>query len=206
MTFQPGQSGNPSGYKGNRLTNRHKFHREVFEKLEGLGHKDALLTLSEIQNDPAKEDGIRVAAASALAPFAHPKLQSLPVPRFITTPFEIPEFHTITDASSFLARIPVLVARGELDIDFGKELSAMASAWIEAKKSSEFEMRLTIVEQAMDLAPQNGTMAVVGGLPHLPGTDIIMPDTTNGHHLPAPDASADKPPLTPGPSEPEPDP
>jgi hypothetical protein len=56
----------------------------------------------------------------------------------------------------------------------------MASAWIEAKKASEFEQRLVLVEKAMDLAPRNGT-TVVGGLPTLPGTNIVMPGDSPTH-------------------------
>jgi hypothetical protein len=72
MVFQPGQSGNPGGYTGPR----ERYRREVYKIIEGLGHKDVLVTLSTIQNDDGKEDGIRVAAASALAPYVHPKSPS----------------------------------------------------------------------------------------------------------------------------------
>ena len=72
MVFQPGQSGNPGGYTGPR----ERYRRDVYKIIEGLGHKDVLVTLSTIQNDDSKEDGIRVAAASALAPYVHPKSPS----------------------------------------------------------------------------------------------------------------------------------
>jgi hypothetical protein len=80
----------------------------------------------------------------------------------------------------------VLVARGELDIDFGKELSAMASNWIEAKRASEFEERLTIVEQAINQNIQVNGHVVVGGLPTIPGCEgVLMPGMsatpTNAH-------------------------
>src|SRR5262245_37290031 len=118
MVFQPGQSGNPSGYKGGRRMH----NREAFDEIKNRGYRDPLLTLAKIQHE-SENEGIRASAAAALAPYTHPKLQSLPVPRFITTPFEVPEFHTVQDAEHFLARIPVLVATGQLDLDFGKELS-----------------------------------------------------------------------------------
>ena len=173
-TFEPGQSGNPQGYKAR---NRRRGNAEIFNEIKNRGYLDPLLTLAKIQHESPNE-GIRASAAASLAPYTHPKLQSLPVPRYITTPFEVPEFQTITDASTFLAKIPVLVARGELDIDFGKELSAMASNWIEAKKASEFEERLTIIEQTITSNTSginHDRMAVVGGLPTLPGTNIVMP-------------------------------
>jgi hypothetical protein len=79
MTFQPGQSGNSAGYDGPRS----RRHRAVIEKIKGMGHEDCLVTLSTIQNDEKNDIGFRIAAANALAPYAHPKLQSIPVPRFI---------------------------------------------------------------------------------------------------------------------------
>ena len=79
MTWNPGQSGNPNGYKGPR----DRARREVFERIHGLQHLDALETLSTIQNDSNTDPSIRVAAASALAPYCHPKMQSTPTPRFI---------------------------------------------------------------------------------------------------------------------------
>jgi hypothetical protein len=61
MTWEPGKSGNPNGYKGPR----DRARREVFERIRGLEHLDALETLSTIQNDPNTDPNIRVAAASA---------------------------------------------------------------------------------------------------------------------------------------------
>jgi hypothetical protein len=69
MPWIPGQSGNPNGYQGPRNGTRHKIHREVLERIQGLGHTDALITLSEIQNDQKNELALRVSAATALAPF-----------------------------------------------------------------------------------------------------------------------------------------
>src|SRR5262245_24004324 len=146
MVFQPGVSGNPNGSKGRP---RQRRNAEVFDAIKSSGYLDPLITLAKIQHE-SENEGIRASAAASLAPYCHPKLQSLPVPRFITTPFEIPEFHTIQDASSFLARIPALVASGQLDLDFGKELAAMAHAWIDAKKTSEFEERLVVIEQSLE--------------------------------------------------------
>jgi hypothetical protein len=195
MVFQPGVSGNPKGYSGPRL----RRHRAIFEEIKKLGHKDALMTLSTIQNDDNNETSIRVAAAAALAPFAHPKMAALPTPRYIEHPLTLPEFSTIEEAERVLARIPTLFAKGELDSQSSTELTQMLQAWIQAKQSSEFEQRLMLVERTLELTPATMT-AVVGGLPRLPGTDVIMPSATNGHALPAPD---DKPPLTGG-SEPDP--
>jgi hypothetical protein len=196
MTFQPGQSGNPNGYAGPRI----RRHREILEHIKSLGHRDCLVTLSTIQNNDETEPGLRIAAAAALAPFAHPKLQAIPVAYYIEHPVDIPQFRTISEAADYLAKIPSLYASGQLDAASSDRLSAQITNWIEAKKASEFEERLTIVEQNLNLS--QSTRPVNGGLPSLPGTDVIMP---NGRAipsaLPAPD---DKPPIN-G-HDPDPDP
>jgi hypothetical protein len=181
MVWQPGQSGNPAGYNGNRnYTNRHKLHREVFEQIKGLGHKDALLTLSEIQNDPNKDDGLRVVAATALAPFQHPKLQALPTPRYIATPIDVPDFQTVEDATKFLARIPVLIARGELDLDFADSITKGIVAYIQSQHS-----QTSLELKASDGLTGEQTIRIEGGMPALPGTNITMPqlDGNNGYRL-----------------------
>src|SRR6516165_1826044 len=117
MVWQPGKSGNPNGYKGPR----DRARREVFERIQALKHADALETLSSIQNDPNTDTAYRVAAASALAPYMHPKLQSTPTPRYVELQIDVPEFTHVSDAEAFLAKIALLVARGHLDIQQGQE-------------------------------------------------------------------------------------
>src|SRR6516225_5352566 len=107
MVWAPGQSGNPNGYSGPRVRRRH----EVFDIIKGLGHKDALETLSYLQHNEQIEPGLRIAAAAALAPYCHPKMQATPTPRFIDLQIDIPEFTHVSDAGNFLARIALLCAR-----------------------------------------------------------------------------------------------
>ena len=64
MPREPGKSGNPNGYKGPR----DRARREVFEKIKGLGHLDAIEILSTIANDQNAELGYRVAASSPGGP------------------------------------------------------------------------------------------------------------------------------------------
>jgi hypothetical protein len=170
--FQPGQSGNPFG---NKNASRRSRNAVVFDEIINRGYLDPLLTLAKIQHE-SENEGIRASAAASLAPYTHPKLQSLPVPRFNPTPIDIPEFQTISDAERFLAKIAVLTARGELDFQSALELTTIAKTWIDSKATSEIEQRLLVIEQTIDL-PTNGHRhaAVTGGLPRLPGTDVIMP-------------------------------
>jgi hypothetical protein len=171
MTWEPGKSGNPNGYKGPR----DRARREVFERIRGLEHLDALETLSTIQNDPNTDPCIRVAAASALAPYCHPKMQSTPTPRFIDLQLDVPEFTHVSDAENFLAKIALLVARGHLDIQSGQELSALVKTWIDTQYArDELNYKISPPET------RDQTIRIEGGLPALPGTSITMP-VLNGH-------------------------
>jgi len=180
MPWAPGQSGNPAGYHGSRRWR----HREVFEEIKKLGYTDALITLARIQHESTV---LRVAAAAALAPYSHPKLQALSTPRFIENPIEVPEFTHVSDAEAFLAQIATLVARGELDIQSGLELSTLTKNWIDSK-NNHTELDLKAVNAGATDTEQ--VIRVEGGLPPLPGTSVVMPvldgkPVTNGHTLAA---------------------
>jgi hypothetical protein len=172
MTWQPGQSGNPKGYNaGSRDRNR----RAVFERLKELGHKDPLEILGTIANDEKEDPGIRVAAASAQVPYLHPKLQSIPVPRFITLEIEIPEISHVSEAESFLIKIAALVAGGQLDVLSGQEIFGLIKPWIDTQYAKdELNFKISPPET------RDTTIRVEGGLPALPGTQIDMP-VLNGH-------------------------
>ena len=156
MPWVPGQSGNPAGYHGSRRWR----HREVFEEIKKLGYTDALITLARIQHE-SQDDSLRVAAAAALAPYAHPKLQALPTPRYIECQIEVPEFTHLSDAESFLAKIAALVARGELDIQTGLELSTLAKNWIDSQYARE---ELAIKQYNAGSAEHEQTIRIEGGL------------------------------------------
>src|SRR6516162_1407785 len=184
MTFQPGQSGNPKGYSGPRNRRRH----EVFQIIKDLGHKFALVTLSTLAHE-SQDEGIKMAAAAALAPYCHPKLQATPTPRFVENPIDVADFVRVSDAESFLARLPVLVARGELDFQSAQELCAMTSLWINSQYQRE---ELAIKQYNAGSTEHEQTIRIEGGLPALPGTNVTMPmldghaTNGNGHALAAP--------------------
>jgi hypothetical protein len=177
MPWSPGQSGNPKGYSGPRNRRRH----EVFEIIKNLDHKDALETLSYLQHNEQIDPGLRIAAASALAPYCHPKMQSTPTPRFIELQLDVPEFTHVSDAEAFLAKIALLCARGHLDIQSAQELSALVKTWIDTQYAKEeLQYKISPPEQ------RDTVIRVEGGLPALPGTNITMPvldhgPVTNGH-------------------------
>src|SRR5262249_52277967 len=173
MVWAPGQSGNPNGYKGPRERRR----KEVFDIIKNLGHKDALETLSYLQHNEQIDPGLRIAAAAALAPYCHPKMQATPTPRFIDNPIDVPHFDRISDAETFLGKLPVLVARGELDFQSAQDLATMTVLWINSQYARE---ELQIKQYNAGAGDHEQVIRVEGGLPRLPGSDVIMP-VLDGH-------------------------
>ena len=87
--------------------------KEISQQIIAAGNKDPLLTLSEIQATD-QDSAVRATAANMLATYLHSKLHAVPAPRYIEHPIDVPDFTSVEIAKNFLARIPVLVARGEL--------------------------------------------------------------------------------------------
>jgi hypothetical protein len=145
------------------------------EEIKGLGHKDALLVLSTIANDESADIAYRVTAASSLAPFQHPKLASLPTPRYIDEPIQLPEPTTIEQANKNIAYISNLKAQGLIDLDFANSLIA-DNTTIANNLIAEEELKFKISPPS----ERDQTITIEGGLPALPGTNITMP-VLNGH-------------------------
>jgi hypothetical protein len=183
-SFVNGQIGNPNGRP---LGSRNRRTKEIIDLIIKSENKDPLLTLSEISStDP--DSAIRATAANMLAPYMHSKMQSTPAPRFIEDSLEVPEFTHLSDAESFLAKIAALVARGELDIQTGLELSTLAKNWLDAQYLRE---ELAIKQINAEGGPRDQTIRIEGGLPQLPGTNVTMPvldhgPVTNSHALEPP--------------------
>src|SRR6516162_634281 len=120
MTFEPGKSGNPNGYKGPR----DRARRQVFEMIEGLGLIDSLQILCTIANDVNTDPSIRVAAAAASVNHFHPKLQSVPTPRFIEESIQLPfpEPKTLEQANANIAYLSAHKAQGLISIDSADSL------------------------------------------------------------------------------------
>ena len=185
-SFVNGQIGNPNGRP---MGSRNRRTKEIIQQIIESNNKDPLLTLSEISsNDP--DSAIRATAANMLAPYMHSKMQSTPAPRFVEEACDIPEFTHPSDAEGFLAKIAALVARGELDIQTGLELSTLAKTWIDAQYSRE---ELAIKQYNAGSTEQEQTIRIEGGLPALPGTNVTMPVLDHG---PATKGHASEPPAS----------
>src|SRR5262249_12111378 len=105
---------------------------------------------------------------------------SIPAPRYIDEPIQLPEPQTIEQANRNIACISNLKAQGLIDLDFANSLIA-DNTTIANNLIAEEELKFKISPPET----RDTTITVVGGLPQLPGTNITMPMldglATNGH-------------------------
>jgi hypothetical protein len=149
--WKPGVSGNPGGRPAG---SRNIRTQEVLDLIRAQGHKDPLVTLSELQNS-SDDDGIRATAANMLAPYLHSKLAAKPQPPdpvYVEQAINLPRPTTIKQAYENIALL------------------------------TEY----ALIDEAKLLAAQGGSpeqvIRIEGGMPVLPGTNIIMPEL-NGHEI-----------------------
>jgi hypothetical protein len=181
-TWTPGVSGNPNGRpRGSRNIRT----TEIVNQIIKSGNKDPLVTLSELQANSADE-AIRATAANMLAPFLHSKLTATPAPRFIETEITLPPLDSLENAVQSIAIIEAAVAENRLDVQSANDLIGMINAFIAGKnvmEIAELQERLTAIESAIAASPASAQVVhVEGGMPPLPGTDVIMPQI-NGTNI-----------------------
>ena len=184
MTFQPGHTFSP----GRRHGSRNKRTAEIFNRLENRGDLDPADLLSSIVTNNEEPKELRIQAVGLLMPYKYSKCGTAPVQVYIDVPIECPTFERISDAERFLARVAALVAAGQLDIQAGQNLSALAKAWLDSQYLRE---ELAIKQYSAGTTEHEQRIVVTGGLPALPGSDVIMPTlehgpVTNGRALEAP--------------------
>ena len=79
---------------------------------------------------------------------------------------------------STIAKISALAASGKIALKDATELVSINKTFVDALTASELEQRVTELENSRN--SENAPVHVVGGLPPLPGTEIIgipRPDT-----------------------------
>src|SRR5262249_26496700 len=156
------------------------------QRLKDRGDTDPAEFCSSIVSNPQEPTELRLAASNYLLPYLYSKRGALPPPRYVDLQIDVNEFTHVSDAENFLAKIALLVSREYLDIKSGQELSALVKAWIDVQYAKdELQYKISPPEQ------RDQVIRVEGGLPPLPGSDVIMPTlehgpVTNGHALEAP--------------------
>lgn len=167
MVWVAGESGNPAGRKPGA---RNRRTQEILDLIAGRGDKDPLDFLSEYIKS-GQDDNLKVAAANILAPYKHSKCGATPPLRFIEEPVELPRPMTLEQANANIAYISELKALGKIDLDFANSLIA-DNRTIADNIIAEEELKLKLTA-AGGGAEQR--ILIEGGLPDLPGTDVIMP-------------------------------
>jgi hypothetical protein len=181
--FKPGQVANPNGRP---VGSRNKRTKEIIQQIMASGDKDPLLTLSELQAT-AQDESIRATAANMLAPYLHGKVVSRQ-PKYIEpeAPLDLPKLDSLANAVESIARIKSALLEGKLSTDDAQQLIAVDQAYISGLNLLEIESlqeRLLVLEQSIAAQPASSqTVAVVGGMPALPGTNITMPQL-NGREV-----------------------
>jgi hypothetical protein len=140
--------------------------------------RDPLVALAEIV-DTSTVPEHRMTASSILAPYPHSKRGTIPAPRYVEDAITVPEFVSIQEAQNFLADIARRSGSGELELQSATDISNLVKNWI-LSVTAQDELQLKISKENPQ-GPQE--IHITGGLPSLPGTDVIMSQepTLNGH-------------------------
>src|SRR6516165_9069368 len=165
MTFQPGHKLSP----GRRHGSRNKRTEEIFSRLEDRGDLDPADLLSSIVTNNEEPKELRIQAAGLLMPYKYGKHGSIPTPRYIDDPIQLPEPVTIEQANRNIAYISNLKAQGLIDLDFANSLIAdnttIANNLIARE---ELKFKLYPPEQ------QDQRIVIQGGLPVMPGLEGVV--------------------------------
>jgi hypothetical protein len=199
MTFQAGAEstrgpGRPPGSRNRRT-------QEILDLIKARGDKDPLEVLSDIASNSTNPDH-RISASNSLAPYLHSKRGTSVAPRYVDDPIQVPNFTTIQEAQNFLADIARRSGSGELELQSANDISNLVKNWIlSITAQDEYQLKLQAQGGGADT-----TIRITGGLPPLPGSNIIgmggeessprLNGHTNGHGPVIEHANADPPALT----------
>jgi hypothetical protein len=173
--YRPGESGNPNGRPPGAVNKRSE---ELARRLRERGDKDPADFLSGIVTNEQEPKELRVAAANYLLPYLYSKRGSRPEapdPVFIEHQVKLQPAKTIPQARDNIIYLTELKALGQIDQVWGDNLIA-----------DQYKILSALVDEAK-IAIQGGEqgdsrIVITGGLPDLPGTNIIHPQI-NGHDL-----------------------
>jgi hypothetical protein len=187
--FQKGVAANP---RGKPKGTKDQTPRNVWELLRKRGDRDPLDVLSEYVTSNTVDPALKLQAAGMLASYKHGKRPSY---RYIEDVVGLKAPQTLEEAVRYQSKVAELVASGQLDLDGGAAVKDMLQSYADMKVASELETRMAQAEALIQelMARGYGNAArVIGGLPELPGTTIILPAKEPPTPLPG-----DRPPIDP---------
>jgi hypothetical protein len=160
-------SGNPNGRPPGR---RNKNDATLREQLKARGDIDSAEFLSSVVTDASNEKPLRVHAAGLLLPYQHAKVMAVPALVLVPEPVELPHPRPISvqQAIDNIAHIGALYRAGTLDLVSRNAMLAEQEVIIDGFK-------------VIGEPDPNPVIRIEGGLPELPGTNIIFP--SNGHDV-----------------------
>lgn len=163
--------------------------------------KESTRILLTFARDSKVPTAVRIAAAAAAAKSE---------PQFPYSPINIPSFTSIKEAEDFKLSLSQREARRELDSDSVSTAISRVNEWIKDQRDDNYEFRadeeLRIKLEAQGAAREIA-IRIEGGLPALPGTQVIMPgdappklNGANGHapvidHQPTNESIQQEPPA-----------
>jgi hypothetical protein len=177
MTFEVGMEYVPLGRpKGSR----NKRDAALWEKLEARGDKDPAELLSEIASNENEPKELRAQAANWLLPYKYSKRGATPVPpepSYWNIDIRIQKATTVPQGRENLQLISELRVSGRITEQQADTLFAEHNKILDG----------LIEEQKLAVAGGHPRqiISIQGGLPTLPGTNIIMPEQNgmNGHAI-----------------------
>lgn len=202
-----GPSPNPHGRPRSRIDGRKVLERTQ-EALKSMAEfvvdddsdfSEPVQLLNAFARCPSIPDALRISAAAAAAPYLQPKLLPVPGPQYVYTPIAVPDFESVEQAESFLLDLLQRVGTAQLEIQSANEIFAKTREWIRSRRDGA---ELEIKQLNADASNAEQVIHIEGGLPTLPGTNIIMPEAHPSTAMPiesVPDIllSADKEPADP---------
>jgi hypothetical protein len=189
MVWKPGQSGNYHGrpryayhWDGQKIVEEDKTEYKNYESAikrdeyrrasAGLKLDDPIEFQHKAMMDKSLPIGLRVAIAQNIAPYCHPRIGLISMPRYVETPIEVPDFKAIEEAEDFLLVLSRRTGAGDLPLDTVSQITAQIAAWIHSRRQGQ---ELEIKRLNADASNATPVLRIEGGLPDLPGTNIIMP-------------------------------
>jgi hypothetical protein len=191
MVFQPGVSGNPAGRPPNEPGKKrsdwhvplHKHKKIELAVTPGPdGKVDELDLLAAIVSHPDLDVRTRMGAAVGLARYRKP-----PAQRWVGKPLDLPPSETVGQATETIAKLAALSRANEISLEMANDLISQEQAFIEARTGTDIEAQMAELRETMHkltAASRTLDVTVIGGLPDLPGTDIIP--LANGDASPPP--------------------
>ena len=176
--FQPGAdpTRNPNGRP---VGSRNRRTKDIFDRLEARGDLDPADHLSAIVTNPNKSKELRAQAANFLMPYKYSKRGTSVAPRFCEDAIAVPSFTSIQEALDFQAEIARRAGAGELELQISQDISNLVRNWV-LSVTAQDELQLKIAKENPQ-GPQE--IRIIGGMPALPGTNVIMQaePSLNGH-------------------------